>query len=146
TGVDFGEFGSIGRRCKKRGHSTGRARLRAVSECTTLALVSQLDYIHVTYPEPHAQRARQMLAAHPELRDLAGPAPSTALWVLALVAVQLGLALLVGGSHWLIWVPTAYIVGATIDHALWALIHDACHNLVFRWRSGNRVVAILANL
>jgi sphingolipid delta-4 desaturase len=108
--------------------------------------VEALDYIHVTHAEPHAQRARQMLAAHPELRELAGPAPSTALWVLLLVAAQLGLAVLVGDRPWFIWIPVAYLIGATIDHALWALIHDTCHNLVFRWRNGNRWVAILANL
>ncbi|HUK33442.1 MAG TPA: fatty acid desaturase, partial [Vicinamibacterales bacterium] len=105
-----------------------------------------LDYIHVTYGEPHAQRSRQMLAAHPELRELAGAQPTTALWILALVVAQLGLAVLVADRRWYIWVPVAYIVGATIDHALWALIHDSCHNLVFRWRNGNRWIAILANL
>ena len=87
-----------------------------------------------------------MLAAHPELRALAGPTPSTALWVLALVVVQMGLAVLVGHRSWMIWVPLAYFVGATIDHALWALIHDTSHNLVFRGRTANRFVGILANL
>jgi sphingolipid delta-4 desaturase len=87
-----------------------------------------------------------MLAAHPELRDLAGPQPTTALWVLFLVVAQLALAAVVGDQRWYVWVPVAYIAGATIDHALWALIHDTCHNLVFRWRTGNRWVAILANL
>jgi sphingolipid delta-4 desaturase len=107
---------------------------------------STLDYIHVRYGEPHGARGRQMLAAHPELRELIGPTPSTALWVLLLVAAQIGLAFLVGGRSWLIWVPSAYIVGATIDHALWALIHDTTHNLVFRGRTGNRVIGIIANL
>ena len=87
-----------------------------------------------------------MLAAHPELRELAGPTPSTALWILTLVVAQLSLAVLVGSRSWMIWVPAAYLMGATIDHALWALIHDTCHNLVFRWRTGNRWAAILANL
>ena len=105
-----------------------------------------LDYIRVTHGDPHAQRARQMLAAHPELRDLAGPTPSTAVWIVALVAVQLGLAFLLGHRSWMIWVPVAYLVGATIDHALWALIHDTCHNLVFRGRTANRFIGIVANL
>ena len=65
--------------------------------------MSALDYIHVTYGEPHAQRARQMLSAHPELRSLAGPAPSTALWVFALVAVQLALAIVTGRYRWFVW-------------------------------------------
>jgi sphingolipid 4-desaturase/C4-monooxygenase len=108
--------------------------------------VASLDYIRVTYGEPHARRGRQMLAAHPELRALAGPTPSSAAWTLALVVAQIGLALLLGGRRWFVWVPVAYLVGATIDHALWALIHDTCHNLVFRSRTANRLVAILANL
>jgi len=108
--------------------------------------VASLDYIHVTHAEPHAQRAREILAAHPELRELAGPQPTTALWISSLVVVQLGLAVLVGDRPWFIWMPVAYVAGATIDHALWALIHDTCHNLVFRWRNGNRWIAIVANL
>ena len=87
-----------------------------------------------------------MLAAHPELRELAGPTPSTAFWILALVVIQFGLAFVVGDRSWMIWVPVAYVAGATIDHALWVLIHETCHNLVFRSRTANRLVAILANL
>src|SRR5258708_6693336 len=87
-----------------------------------------------------------MLAAHPELRGLAGPTPVSAAWTLALVAVQCGLALWLGPTRWYVWLPIAYVIGATIDHALWALIHDTCHNLVFRSRTANRFVAIVANL
>jgi len=87
-----------------------------------------------------------MLAAHPDLRALAGPDSATAGWVIVLVAAQLALALAVGDRPWFIWLPFAYIVGATIDHALWALIHETAHNLVFRWRTGNRLVALTANL
>lgn len=87
-----------------------------------------------------------MLAAHPELRSLAGPESSSAIWTVALVAAQLTLALGVGGRRWYVWLPCAYIVGATIDHALWALIHETAHNLVFRSRTGNRIVALLANI
>src|SRR2546426_8757637 len=43
-----------------------------------------LDYIRVTYVEPHAARGRQILAAHPELRTLAGPMPWSALWTIVL--------------------------------------------------------------
>src|SRR5437667_11702101 len=79
--------------------------LHASSGRTTLSIVPPLDYIHVTDGEPHGQRARQMLAVHPELRELAGPTPSTAAWVLLLVVAQLGLAVLVGERSWMIWVP-----------------------------------------
>jgi sphingolipid delta-4 desaturase len=87
-----------------------------------------------------------MLAAHPELRALAGPLPRSAVWTLALVIAQCGLAVWLGPTHWYVWLPCAYVIGATIDHALWALIHDCTHNLVFRSRTANRFVAILANV
>ena len=104
------------------------------------------EFTYVSYPHPHVERGRQILAAHPELRALAKPFPITALWVTALVASQVALAVFVGHQPWYIWLPIAYIAGATIDHALWVLIHDSCHNLVFSWRPGNRLVAMLANV
>src|SRR5688500_2951574 len=106
----------------------------------------ELDYIRVTYGEPHAARGRQMLAAHPELRSLAGPTPSSAVWTVTLVAVQMVIAIVVADRPWYIWLPCAYLIGATIDHALWALIHETTHNLMFRSRTANRIVALIANL
>jgi sphingolipid delta-4 desaturase len=100
----------------------------------------------VLHPEPHAGRGRQLLLAHPEIRALAGPDPTSVVWVVLLVALQGALALLVAGRPWYIWLACAYIVGATIDHALWVLIHECSHNLIVRWRTGNRLIALLANL
>lgn len=104
------------------------------------------EFTYVSYPHPHVERARQILAVHPEVRSLAGPLPATALWVSALVAAQIALAFYIGDRPWYVWLPVAYLVGATIDHALWVLIHDCCHNLVFSWRPGNRLIALLANV
>jgi sphingolipid delta-4 desaturase len=103
-------------------------------------------FIHTTTPQPHLSRTRLMLAAHPELREFAAPEPSTAMWTVALVVVQCALALTVSRLPWWVWLPCAYLVGATIDHALWAIIHECCHNLVYRSRVANRLVAILANI
>ncbi len=103
-------------------------------------------YIQVTYAEPHASRGRQMLAAHPELRALAGPQPSSALWIAGLVAVQAALTIALARQPWYVWLIAAYVVGATIDHALWVLIHECAHNLVLPSRVGNRLLALTANL
>lgn len=100
----------------------------------------------MTGAEPHLARGRQILAAHPELRLLAGPLPQSAAWTLVLASTQLALALLLIGQPWYVWLPCAYVVGATIDHALFVLIHETAHNLVFRWRTGNRLTALLANV
>ena len=104
------------------------------------------DFIRVTYAEPHAGRGRDILAAHPELRTLAGPQPASACWVALLVSAQLGLAIVMARQPWYVWIPAAYFVGATIDHALWVLIHECAHNLVFPARLGNRIAALVANL
>src|SRR4051794_10719967 len=106
----------------------------------------ETDYIHVSYDEPHSARRRQMLAAHPELRKLTGATPSSALWTLALVAANLAIGLTVQHYAWYVWLPAAYIAGATIDHALWAMIHEASHNLIFRKRLPNRITALIANI
>src|SRR3989442_12524879 len=112
----------------------------------TYVAVQAGDYIRVTHPDPHVGRGRELLAAHPELRALAGPLPVSALWVVLLVAGQIGLALLVAPLPWYAWLATAYVAGATIDHALWVLIHECAHNLVLPSRLGNRFVALAANL
>ena len=97
-------------------------------------------------PEPHRERTRQLLAAHPEARALQGHLPASAAIVAAVVALQLGLAwLLRGEPFWLVLV-LAWAVGAVADHALWVLIHEAAHNLVFRAPWANAAVAMAANL
>src|SRR5204862_6177727 len=80
------------------------------------------------------------------LRALAGPMRATVLWVAVLVAAQLGVAVLIAQQPWYIWAAAAYLAGATIDHALWVLIHECAHNLVFQSRLGNRLVALTANV
>ena len=106
----------------------------------------QFDFYRTTTTQPHASRGRELLAAHPELRTLAGHAPSTALWIVLLVVVQCAIAVLLGHRSWVLWLTCAYLVGATIDHALWVLIHECSHNLVFRSRTLNRLIAIVANV
>jgi sphingolipid delta-4 desaturase len=104
------------------------------------------DYIHVTSVQQHTWRRREILRTHPEVRALAGPLPSTAAWVVALVVAQLALGLTLARVPWWLWLPLAYVVGATIDHALWVLIHECTHSLVFRRPAWNKLLAMIANL
>ena len=108
--------------------------------------MARADYIHVARVQQHTTRRRAILQAHPAVRELAGPAASSALWIVALVSAQLALGALVGGTRWYIWLPVAYIVGATIDHALWVLIHECTHHLVFRRPALYWLASIVANL
>lgn len=112
----------------------------------TVRILPLSDYIRVRYAEPHLGRGREILAAHPELRALAGPMPSSGAWIVVIVAAQLALAFVLRDARWYVWLACAYVLGATFDHALWVLIHECSHNLVFRGRSANRVISIVANL
>jgi sphingolipid delta-4 desaturase len=108
--------------------------------------LSSLDYTYVDYPQPHVDRAKAILQAHPDVRELMGPYRGSAVWILALVAVQLGLAyLLRASSFWLI-VPAAYLVGAFVNHALYVMIHECGHNLVLRGNRANRWLGMLCDL
>ena len=108
--------------------------------------MARTDFIHVNHVQQHITRRRQILKAHPEVRGLAGPVPATAVCIAGLVATQLLLALWLGSRSAWVWLSVAYAVGATIDHALWVLIHECAHNLVFKRAYLNRISGIVANL
>ena len=85
--------------------------------------VASLDYIHVTYGEPHAQRGRRMLAAHPELRALAGTEPLSGLWTLLLVLAQFALALAVANRLVAILANLPLVVPGAISFGKYHLLH-----------------------
>jgi len=107
---------------------------------------TSLAFDIVDYPEPHLERTKALLRTHPEVRSLFGYAPSTAWFVVGIVAVQIVLAVVLRHAPWWALVGVAYLVGAFADHALWTLIHDCTHNLVFRRPRDNALLQMLANL
>jgi len=104
------------------------------------------DFTRVTGREPHFERTRRLLASHPEARELVGNAPITALAVFGVVGAQLVVAWLLRDSPWWGILLGAYLVGAFADHALWTLIHECTHNLVFEKSAENSWLQIMANL
>lgn len=100
----------------------------------------------VDEPQPHPGRARQLLEAHPEVRDLLGPNPRSALWVVALVAVQIAVAAGLSQAPWWLVVVAAWCFGAFMNHALYAMIHETTHHLIARGRLANQFWGIVANL
>lgn len=100
----------------------------------------------VDYAEPHLERTRRLLRTHPEVRALFGPQPSTAFFVVAIVGLQIFVAFGLRAAPWWAVILASYAFGAFADHALWTLIHDCTHNLVFRSPRKNALLQILANL
>ncbi len=97
-------------------------------------------------PEPHAERRRAILGAHPEVRELYGPCPRTKYVCTVLVAVQLATAYLLRDSPWWLIALVGYLFGGVINHALLLAIHELSHNLAFRRPLHNRLFALFVNL
>ena len=103
-------------------------------------------FVEVEYPEPHRGRTKKLLQKYPEIKDYFGTNPWTAVICVALVSIQLALAVWVGSQPWWAILALAWFVGAFIDNATYAIIHEASHKRVFRGRFWNEVVGWIANL
>lgn len=94
----------------------------------------------------HIERGRQMLRRYPELKALHGPYWPSALCIVLLVATQLVIVWYLIGksrSETLLW---AWLFGSCINLALFTLIHEVSHNLVFRHPVANYLIGFVANL
>jgi sphingolipid delta-4 desaturase len=105
-----------------------------------------VDFVHSSNPEPHRARTREILRRHPEIRQLIGTNPATFWWTAAIVALQIALAWAVRDRSWWMVFGVAYVVGAFANHALFVLVHECAHRLVFRRQAANLLTGLLANL
>src|SRR5207302_11509475 len=99
--------------------------------------------------QPHPGRARAIIKAHPEVRQLMVRNPWTALIAFSVVVLQTSLAFCfgkLGFGYWWLSLVIAYCVGAFANHANYVIIHDASHNLIFRYNCLNQLVGIVAEL
>jgi sphingolipid delta-4 desaturase len=103
-------------------------------------------FTKVEHPEPHLGRTKLLLTRYPELRKLFKNTPSTALHIFGLVAAQVAIAILCRHSPWWVMLIAAYGVGAFLSHALWVMIHDSTHNLIFKGSVANRMMGMVSNL
>ncbi|MXN66138.1 hypothetical protein GR183_14580 [Stappia sp. GBMRC 2046] len=69
---------------------------------------------------------------HPQLRELAGAEPRTALALPILLALHWSVAWAVSDTNLLIVFLAAFIPGQIIIHATGALVHETAHKLIFR--------------
>jgi sphingolipid delta-4 desaturase len=104
------------------------------------------DFVRVDTREPHYDRTRLLLERHPEVRGLVGHEPRTAIAVVGIVAFQLVIAWLLRDRSWWLILGASYLVGAFAAHAMFTLIHECTHNLVFRKTGENSWLQILANV
>jgi len=106
----------------------------------------QRDFNYASGPQPHKARTKEILKEHPEARELIGNNPLTFWYCLGLVTLQMTAAFLVRDEPWWLVILVAYVVGAFANHALFVVIHECSHRLVFRRKVPNILTGLLADL
>lgn len=94
----------------------------------------------------HRKRAKGILRAHPEVRELFGRAPITAVFCFGIAALQIGLAATMASQPWWIILLVAYCFGAMINVALFNLAHECNHSLIFKSKAANRAMFTITSL
>jgi len=109
-------------------------------------MTRRTDFVHSEASEPHRLRTKEILKQFPETRDLIGKNPFTMLIIVGLVGSMIGLAWLLRDQSWWLIFGVAYLYGAFANHALFVMIHECVHNLLFKSRAANRFAGFFANL
>ena len=86
----------------------------------------------------HRERAKKMIKAHPEIKELFGNTPSTAVWCLLFAALQVVLAIAVSQVDLWVGLLVAYVFGSWVNINLFMLAHECNHNLIFKKTIWNR--------
>lgn len=109
-------------------------------------MAKRTDFVYSAESEPHRIRTKKMLKEHPQIRQLIGKNPKTIFAIAGIVLFQVvGAFLLKDQAWWLVFVA-AYALGAFADHALFVMIHECTHALLFKNKNANRWASMLANL
>ncbi|MEK6263026.1 MAG: hypothetical protein AABP62_30980, partial [Planctomycetota bacterium] len=94
----------------------------------------------------HRERARGMIHAHPEIKQLFGHYSLTAFCCLFAAGLQVGLAAAMAHFPWWVTILAAYCVGALINITLFQLAHECDHLLVFKSKLWNRYLFTLTSI
>lgn len=119
-------------------------QLRAVKPDSTLR--EDGDFQWSKQEEPHGSRKRVILAKYPEIKQLMGPCWMTKWKVMFTVVLQAVMSWNVRNLPWPVVLFFTYVVSGTFNHMMTLAIHELSHNLGFKERWKNRMLAITANI
>jgi len=109
-------------------------------------MTKRTDFVHSQESEPHRLRTKKILQEFPHLRNLIGKNPLTMLVIFGLVSSMILVAWLVRDQSWWVVFAAAYFFGAFVNHALFVMIHECTHMLLFKSHNANRWASMFANL
>jgi sphingolipid delta-4 desaturase len=104
------------------------------------------QFIYSDSAEPHRARTRLILKQHPGVRNLIGKNPLTIFAIIGIVSFQVVAAWFLADKSWWLVFLVAYVLGAFADHALFVLIHECAHRLLFKNQAANKLAGIVANM
>ena len=94
----------------------------------------------------HRERARAILRAHPEVKDLFGHSLWSVIPCLLAPALQLTLAGATSHFSWWVAIIVAFLIGGPLNIALYQLAHECDHCLVFKKSIWNRYLFTITSL
>jgi sphingolipid delta-4 desaturase len=109
-------------------------------------MVNSEKFLFSNETEPHKKRTKDILSAHPKVKQFIGKNPYTFLIIVLVVSLQLTIAYLLRHQPWWVALIIAYFIGAFANHNLYVCIHEATHNLIFKNKTANSAAAITADL
>lgn len=104
------------------------------------------DFTSLTETGYHQKRARLLVREHPEVRRLIGRNRFSFLVILAVLVVHIGAGWSLSGQPFWMIAAASFVFGAFPSHALWVMIHECSHNLIFDRAVWNTIAGIIANL
>lgn len=105
-----------------------------------------LDFNYSNTEEPHIQRTKEIIKKYPQIKNLMGRHPQTFFYAFFIVALQISIAFILRDQPlWMVLVA-AYCIGAFANHALFVLIHEFTHNMVFKSKIANLWGGIMCDL
>lgn len=116
-----------------------------VIESTAPSYLNAIGFAFSDEKEPHRARTKQILARHPEMKKLIGRNSWSFPIIVAIVSAQIAIAWWTSSEPWWAVFAAAFAVGAFANHALFVLIHEASHNLIFKARWANKLAGIMCN-
>lgn len=96
-------------------------------------------------PNIHVTRRKEIIKKYPQVRDLYGNYPLSALYIVLIVSAQIGVSYLLRDSAWWLILLVAYAVGAFCNHSLYVMIHECTHNLVFKKSIFNKLMGLVCD-
>lgn len=96
--------------------------------------------------EPHLNRTKEIYKKHPEIKKLFGKNPFTLLIIIICILFQATIIYFFKDKPWWLQIILAFFLGAFASHTLFVTIHEACHNLILKNKTGNILCSILANI